>query len=281
MDDISITNRISMQFDQFLESEKKVAKYILNNTQSIADMTISQLAQNSGVSDASVSRFCKKIGVKGFHQLKIGLAMELVDTFGEEVSNDITTDDIGQSLQNILANKIEELKETVNMIDPDVLEQVLTDIVHARCVQLVAVGNTIPVVIDAAFKFNELGIPTVAGTIWETQLAYTYTLGRNDVLIAVSNSGESNKVYEAVKIAKANGARTLGITNNPYSAVGSEVDYHITTATREKLFLDEFCFSRVSATTVIEILFLFLTRMIRDSHKHMADCEEMFAIDKR
>ncbi|MBO6047326.1 MAG: MurR/RpiR family transcriptional regulator [Erysipelotrichaceae bacterium] len=281
MDDISITNRISMQYDQFLESEKKIARYILNNPQAIADMTISQLAQNSGVSDASVSRFCKKIGTKGFHQLKIGLAMELVDTFGEEVSNDISLDNIGQSLQNILANKIEELKETVNMIDPKLLDTILMDISRARCVQLIAVGNTIPVAIDGAFKFNELGIPSVAGTIWETQLAYTHTLGRNDVLIAISNSGESTKVYEAVKIAKANGARTLGITNNPHSAIGEEADYHITTATREKLFLDEFCFSRVSATTVIEILFLFLTRIIRDSHKHMADCEEMFAIDKR
>jgi len=282
MDDISITNHITMMYDQLLDSEKKIAKYILNHQRSIADMTISELAQNSGVSDASVSRFCKKIGVKGFHQLKIGLAMEIVDLYGEEpVSNDISIDNIAQSLQNILANKIEELKETVNMIDPAVLDHVLNDIVKARCVQVIAVGNTIPVAIDAAFKFNELGIPTVAGTIWETQLAYTYTLSENDVLIAISNSGESNKVYEAVKIAKNNGAKTLGITNNPRSAVGQEVDYHITTATREKLFLDEFCFSRVSATTVIEILFLFLTRMIKDSHKHMADCEEMFAIDKR
>ena len=59
------------------------------------------------------------------------------------------------------------------------------------------------------------------------------------------------------------------------------VDYHLTTATREKLFLDEFCFSRVSATTVMEILFLFLTVSIKDSHKRMAICEEMFAVDKR
>ena len=45
-------------------------------------------------------------------------------------------------------------------------------------VQLAAVGNTIPVALDGAFKFNQLGIPAVAGDIWETQAAYALTWGR-------------------------------------------------------------------------------------------------------
>ena len=53
------------------------------------------------------------------------------------------------------------------------------------------------------------------------------------LLIAISNSGESDKVLEAVKIANRNGAMTLGITNSAHSAIGEEVQYHITTATRK------------------------------------------------
>ena len=196
-------------------------------------------------------------------------------------ADDISVDNIPQSLQNILANKITELKQTVNLINTDEFKEILEGIKDASRVQVIAVGNTIPVAIDAAFKFNELGIPTTAGTIWETQLSYSFTLGKGDVLIAISNSGESDKVLEAVKIANKNGAMTIGITNSPHSAIGEEVQYHITTATREKLFLDEFCFSRVSASTVIEIIFLFLTEMIENSHKSMIQCEEMFAVDKR
>ena len=248
-DQLTVMDHISVMYDQFFDSEKKIAKYILNNHKKVVDMTVSELAKESDVSEASVSRFCKRIGVKGFHQLKIGLAKEMVETYGEgNISNDISCDNIGKA------------------------------ILHARAVQIVAVGNTIPVAIDGAFKLNELGIPTTAGTIWETQLSYTHTLGQKDVLIAISNSGESNKVVEAVEIANKNGATTIGITNNPHSAIGDQVTYHITTASREKLFLDEFCFSRVSATTVMEIIFLFLTVMIPDSHKRMATCEEMFAV---
>lgn len=278
----SVLDCITVLYDQLFDAEKKIAKFILNNPKKVVDMTVSELAEISDVSIASVSRFCRKVGLKGFAQLKISLAQELVDTHKSgEISNDISVDNIPQSLQNILANKITELKQTVNHINTDEFRKILEGIRDSSRVQVIAVGNTIPVAIDAAFKFNELGIPTTAGTIWETQLSYSFTLGKGDVLIAISNSGESDKVLEAVKIANHNKAMTIGITNSPHSAIGEEVQYHITTATREKLFLDEFCFSRVSASTVIEIIFLFLTEMIENSHKSMIKCEEMFAVDKR
>lgn len=278
----SVLDCITVLYDQLFDAEKKIAKFILNNPKKVVDMTVSELAEISDVSIASVSRFCRKMGLKGFAQLKISLAQELVDTHKSgEISNDISIDNIPQSLQNILANKITELKQTVNLINTDEFREILEGIRDSSRVQVIAVGNTIPVAIDAAFKFNELGIPTTAGTIWETQLSYSFTLGKGDVLIAISNSGESDKVLEAVKIANNNKAMTIGITNSPHSAIGEEVQYHITTATREKLFLDEFCFSRVSASTVIEIIFLFLTEMIENSHKSMIKCEEMFAVDKR
>ena len=278
----SVLDCITVLYDQLFDAEKKIAKFILNNPKKVVDMTVSELAEISDVSIASVSRFCRKVGLKGFAQLKISLAQELVDTHKSgEVSNDISVDNIPQSLQNILANKVTELKQTVNLINTDEFREILEGIRDASRVQVIAVGNTIPVAIDAAFKFNELGIPTTAGTIWETQLSYSFTLGKGDVLIAISNSGESDKVLEAVKIANNNKAMTIGITNSLHSAIGEEVQYHITTATREKLFLDEFCFSRVSASTVIEIIFLFLTEMIENSHKSMIKCEEMFAVDKR
>ena len=278
----SVLDCITVLYDQLFDAEKKIAKFILNNPKKVVDMTVSELAEISDVSIASVSRFCRKVGLKGFAQLKISLAQELVDTHKSgEVSNDISVDNIPQSLQNILANKITELKQTGNLINTDEFREILEGIRDASRVQVIAVGNTIPVAIDAAFKFNELGIPTTAGTIWETQLSYSFTLGKGDVLIAISNSGESDKVLEAVKIANNNKAMTIGITNSPHSAIGEEVQYHITTATREKLFLDEFCFSRVSASAVIEIICLFLTEMIENSHKSMIKCEEMFAVDKR
>ncbi|WP_394714028.1 MurR/RpiR family transcriptional regulator [Streptococcus parauberis] len=244
-------------------------------------MTISELAKACGTSVATISRFCKKCQVDGFHHLKIELAKEIVEGgTGYTVSNTISREDIGQSLQNILANKIEEMKQTVSYIEGNTFSAVLEAISQAGIVQLVAVGNTIPVAIDGAFRFNEIGIKAVAGTIWETQTAFSLSLRKGDVMIAISNSGESRKVMTMVQEAKKNGVITIGITNNPMSTIGNLVDYHIQTATREKLFLNEFYFSRVSAMTVIEIIYLFLTVGKESSYQELSKRETLFSDEK-
>ena len=276
----SVLDIICASLDSFFESERKIGTYIIQHTAEVVDMTVGELAQACGVSDASVSRFCKKINMKGFHHLKITLAKEISEKGieEEEVSNHISVNDIEQSLKNILANKVTEITQTVSMMDAKQLSEILNKLNMARTVQFFAVGNTIPVAIDGAFKLNQIGIPAVSGTIWETQIGYTYNMTAEDVVIAISNSGESTAVLRALEAAKSAGATTLSITNSEKSSAAQLSDYHITTATREKLFLDGYCFSRVSATTVIEILYLFLTSMRKDAYKSIVRHEQAIAL---
>lgn len=278
----SVLDIICASLDSFFESERKIGTYIIQHTAEVVDMTVGELAQACGVSDASVSRFCKKINMKGFHHLKITLAKEISEKGieEEEVSNHISVNDIEQSLKNILANKVTEITQTVSMMDAKQLSEILNKLNMARTVQFFAVGNTIPVAIDGAFKLNQIGIPAVSGTIWETQIGYTYNMTAEDVVMAISNSGESTAVLRALEAAKSAGATTLSITNSEKSSAAQLSDYHITTATREKLFLDGYCFSRVSATTVIEILYLFLTSMRKDAYKSIVRHEQAIAFTK-
>ncbi len=244
----TIMDTICSSYDSFFESEKKIAKYMINHYDKVVDMTVGELAQASGSSEASVSRFCRKIGAKGFHHLKISIAKEMVDAHltDTNLSNRISAREMEQSLQNILANKTEELKQTVSMMDPAVLDAVLTRVNQARIVQFVAAGNTIPVALDGAFKLNQIGILAVAQTIWEAQVGFTYNLGKEDVVIAISNSGESREVVMTIEAAKEKGATVVAITNNEQSSVAKRCDFHITTATREKVFLDGYCFAGIS-----------------------------------
>ncbi len=277
----TVMDRIFSSYDSFFESEKKIGSYIMNHSQDVIDMTVVELAQACGVSEASVSRFCKKIELRGFHDLKISLAKEVTEQKADtKVSNCISVSDIGQSLQNILANKVEELSQTVAMMDENQLDEMLHLIQNARIVQFVAAGNTIPVAIYGAYNFNQLGIASVAGSIWEAQIAYTYNMTKEDVMIAISNSGESMSVINTIEAAKEVGVKIISVTNNDKSTVAQLSDYHITTATREKLFLDGYYFSRVSAITVIEILYLFLAYMNPEAYKNITRHEESIAGDK-
>lgn len=263
---------IFSSYDQFFEAEKKVAGFIINNKEKVLYMNVAELAQASGASDATVSRFCKKCGMKGFHHLKFSLAQELAAEKGVKtnVSNDISIDNLSQSLQNILANKIEELEQTIFMMDVENLKTILKVIENANSIQTVAVGNTIPVALDASYKFNQIGIKTMCNTIWETQLGYAYNLSEKDVVLVISNSGESKRLISIINAAKVNKAVTISITSSEKSSIAKATDYHITTATREKLFMDEHRFSRVSAMMVIEILYLLLIVASESTYKSIS-----------
>ncbi len=274
---------ICSSYDGFFEAEKKIADYMMEHKADVVDMTVGELAKASGTSDATVSRFCRRCGFKGFHSLKLALAREVLEEERGDVniSNDIDRHDLSQSLQNILANKVAELTETVNMMKPENLEQILDKLEHARMVQLAAVGNTIPVALDGAFKFNQLGIAAVAGDIWESQTAYTFNLGPEDVILIISNSGSSKRLMTLAQGAKENGCTLILITNNSNSPLASISDYRIVTATREKLLTEEFWFSRVTATAVMEILYLLLMAGKKDAVDHIRRHENAISPDKK
>lgn len=277
----SVINQICASMDSFFDTEKKIGDYIVRNPKKVVDMTVGELAKECGVSEASVSRFCKRIELKGFHHLKISLARELVDAKdGGEISGHISVDDMEGSLRGILSNKMEELRQTVAMIDREELKKILGVINNADTVLMVAVGNTIPVAMDGAYKLNQIGIRAMSTPIWETELGYSYNLTDKDVVVAISNSGESTGVIQILEAAKSRGAVAISITNNARSSVAELSTYHITTATREKLFLDGYCFSRVSATMVIEIIYLLLASMRKESYESIVRHEQAMAYTK-
>lgn len=278
----SVIDLIYAEYNNFFESEKKIADYIVKNPEKVVETTIADLAKLANTSEASISRFCKKINMKGFHHLKITLAKELVESKTEaiKVSGDVSEDNIKGSLQNILTNKIEELKQTISMIDEKKLKEILNSIKSARSVQFVAVGNTIPVAMDGSYKFNQIGILSAANTIWETQLAYTYNISSKDVVIIISNSGSSKTLIDIANIAREKGVKAIAITNSENSPLAKICDFHLKTSTREKLFLDEYYFSRISAMTIIEILYLFLTVGKEDVYKNLSRHEQAIADEK-
>lgn len=284
-------NKVKRALDQILEvyqslyeAEKKVGDYVINNQEKVIDMTVSELSFESDVSEATIIRFCKKCGFKGFHHLKMRLAKEMVDSeeknMSKNISNDLDVNNIRQSLNNILANKTEELKQTISMIDDDVIKKILDVIKNARIVQFVALGNSIPIILDGAYKFNQIGIASVANTIWENQLAFAYTLTEEDVVIAVSSSGSSKRLLTIIDVANEKKATTICITNHEKSPLANRSEYKINTATREKLFFDEFSFTRVSAMVVIETLFLLLIADKRDAYSWISEHEQSMADDK-
>ncbi len=106
-------------------------------------------------------------------------------------------------------------------------------------------------------------------------------LGPEDVVLIISNSGSSKRLETLALGAKENGSTLVLITNNRESPLAQICDYKIITATREKLLTEEFWFSRVTATTVIEIIYLLLMAGKKDAVEHIRRHEKAILSDKQ
>ena len=67
----SCKERIKAKMPQLTETEKKIGKFVLENYETVLQCNVSELATHSGVSDASVVRFCRSIGYRGFQDFKM------------------------------------------------------------------------------------------------------------------------------------------------------------------------------------------------------------------
>ena len=276
----TVRNQIFSAYDSLFDAEKKVADYLMNHQEKAIEMSVSELAGACEASQATIVRFCKKIGCNGYHHLKIKMAKEMREQDNHEFSNEISIDNIEQSLMNIMASKMEELKETLSSIDGKMLREIIDLILNANVVEFTAMGNTIPIALDGSYKFNQLGIPAVGSTIWETQEAYARTMRKGDVMIAVSGSGASRHLLNMANIAKENGVKVVAITNQAKSPLAEASDYTLVTATREQVFHDQVSFTRMAAMAVIDSLFLLLFSTKWDSFKNLTEHEQSVAEDK-
>lgn len=265
----------------FFNAEKRIADCVLNNMAEAAAMTSAELAHCSSTSEATVTRFCKKLGFDNYRAFQLALARDVMERQPLEVSNEVQLDNIPQSLQNILSNKIDELNATINGIDPENLQKVLELLQKAQLVQIAAVGNTIPVAMDAAFKFNQLGMRCVTSEISEKNSAFALTLTPKDALLLISNSGKSRRLNQMAQAARNNGVPVILITCDRSSPLAQLADHLLISTNREQLITTtDYALSRISAIVIIEVLYHFLLVGLPGAKGSVRRHEALMAHDK-
>lgn len=256
MDNDNIIDIIYGNLGTMTATDQKVAQAVLADPKAAVNYTISELAKVAQVSEASISRFCKNLTLTGFHQLKIQLAKVADDE--SAYYDEINIDNVQQALTNIKSNKIAEISNTLASFTTSVLKKIMTLIDHARILQIAAEGNTYPVVSDAVYRFNQIGIMAIGDESWSTSIGQTLNLTANDVLLVISNSGESKALLKQIEVAHQRGMQVISITNRKDSPIALQGDLHLRTSVRQHVLNSDYYFSRVAAMTATETLFLLL-----------------------
>ena len=220
------------------------------------------LAEVSGVSDATVIRMCKHLGYQGFYQMKLNLARDLgqhqlVGYRGDQDNPDTAK----EILQGIARN----LLNTASRLDMNVVLSCARLIRESETVHAVAVGNTSPVAIDLGFRLGRLGIRTSSALIPEYFLSNISLGTKRDVVVAVSHSGSSRQVIQALELGKDKGMKSIAITGAARSPVSQIADYTLYIPVEDLLFSEFGAISHVYAMAVIDALLYFVANAERGS----------------
>ena len=149
-----IIDTIYSELSTMSASDQKIAQVVLKQPEQVVNYTISKLATEAGVSDASVTRFCHNLNLTGFHDLKIQLAQNATESVSLQ---NMSRDDASANLELIEKNKVAEIKATLENVTEAKLDRVLRLLTESRIVQVSAEGDTYPVAADAVYKFNQIG----------------------------------------------------------------------------------------------------------------------------
>lgn len=272
-----LLSMIKSHYPSLFTAEKKVADYILAYGEDVTKYTITELAEKSGVSDATVVRFCQKIGYKGFYQMKIALAQDVVHPMSS-FNPTISYNTIAESVQQIFRLTINNLQETAFSIHSGDIEQCVQFINTCQTLYIFAAGNSCPIAADAAYKFTKIGIRVMNSNAPEMQMSSAHLITEQDVALGISHSGSSKLVLACMEIAKEQKAKTICITNFITSPIGKISDYHLTTNAHDTVFHDDSVITRICEMAVIDTLFFLLADLrIHDSLERFKRTEEALA----
>jgi RpiR family carbohydrate utilization transcriptional regulator len=250
---------------------QKVADLILRQPEMAIYASVNEVAAAAQVSEATVMRLCRTLGFKGFQDFKIALARELVTPSQKMAEEAGDEGDPATLVRQIFKANIAALEETREILNLRQLQQAVQILLNCRRLMVAGVGGSGPVVQYAGLRLTPLGLEVRGFTEVYQMLTYAALLTREDVLLAISHSGSSGETLDTARVAKGQGARVIGITNNPLAPLTRISDLVLITSGRELPVPRDGLASLLCQITIIDCLFALLQRTRPDETRENLD----------
>jgi RpiR family carbohydrate utilization transcriptional regulator len=246
---------IRSSLDSLRNSEKKVAKCVLGDPGAVVSASITELAEKAGTSEPTVIRFCRRLGLGGYMELRLNLARDLpsAQSIFENVGD---ADSPAEIAGKIINAHREALSNTLNKLDLDDLEAAVGALRAARRIEFYGLGGSAVVARDAHHKFFRLGIPCVAYDDPHMQVMSAALLGREDVVVVISHTGSTKDIIDSAKIARKAGAKVIGILGSENAPLSKVCDIALSVFSKEAALRLAPMTSRLVQLAVVDVLFV-------------------------
>lgn len=260
-------------------TERSIAQVILADPVGASSKTIGQLAQLSGSSEATVTRFCRSIGLPGYPHLRLRLAVSLERRRnGEEADTGLAMlgdldpgDPVAEIVRKVAHADARAVDMTLAQVDEHELVVVVDLLARARRVLTFGVGASSTAAFDAAAKLNLSNCAATVVHDVHSALMTATMYGPDDLLIAFSHSGRARDVVDLLQTAKERGAATVVVTSDASSPAARTASHVLLTAARELRFRSGGVASRMAQLAIVDALFVVLAHRRFDASVEAAD----------
>lgn len=264
---------------------RRVGEFILERPETAKTMTITQLAAACDVAESTVSRFVREIGLERYQALRLGIAEAvLLSRNGEPeaapgrgyVYEGITRNDSSVAIIDKIARSSHGvLRRTAAGLDAVAIEQAVDLIDAAGLLIFVCQGSSSVAADNATMRFTRAGKKCLLFHDQSLQVMTATIATPGDVVVGISESGETTPVVEALERACENGAATVAIT----STEGSPITRHATVTlftsgsiTGDTGLYGESMTSKWGQILVMDVLYAaFAVRHVDETLRHLED----------
>jgi DNA-binding MurR/RpiR family transcriptional regulator len=250
---IDILERIHAAYFQLTAAERRVADYVFAQHEQVQLMSITQLAEECGTAEATVSRFCRSLQLKGFNAFKIELAHHCVSAVQTPHAKPADAV-VAQSLETgQLA--IDAVQGTVELVNPKLIRKAVQIIEKSAHVHCMGTGGSMIMAHECSHMFSTVSGKFFAVYDSHMQMSTAATMDRHDVIILFSYSGATNNGLQILELAKSRGIRTILVTRFNKSPAAKLADVVLRCGSNEGPFQFGSVPAKIAQLIVIDILF--------------------------
>lgn len=221
-----LTMKIKTKYFEWTKSEKKVAEFILDNKEKIGYFSVTEVAEKCNVGEATVLRFCKKMGCTGFYSFKKRMLEELEEEEKKQYEEEKITNKAYEEL-------IEVIDETLKLQREEEIFKASRLINNAESIYILGEELSNLSAKAAEVRLSCLGYKSFHFDESKFQVRRANLIGEKDLVIAVCVSENRKELIESLKIAKKNGATIIGIANYKTASLVEISDCVILSASKD------------------------------------------------
>ncbi|MEG3133035.1 MurR/RpiR family transcriptional regulator [Rouxiella sp. T17] len=245
-------------------SSQRIAVYVQSEPAKVTQLSLSELSSLTQAGEATIIRFCRTLGYKGFQDFKMDLAIEVATRSSNEESlldADVQDADSAQAIASRLQSAINNvLTETINLLSLENVEQVAKQMRSADRICIFGLGTSGITAEDAKSKLMRIGLRVDAATNNHFMYMQASLMQPGDVAIGISHSGTSHETVHALKLAKETGALTVALTHNMGSRLTEVADYVLINGNRQGQLQGDSIATKISQLFVLDLIYALLVK---------------------